>query len=526
MKSKNSIYLNLLSILPLSIIPICVVSCKDFYTNGNIGGLSNDWNNKIKQECKTIEQNYKNDPTNEENKKKYELLSQKTIQITTGGKVNDFSFNQMVWETISAFSKAINNDSNRYYETLSISQDMSNDAYNYAIANGYKIWILTGFQQETLLKNWLSIGRNKERFDNEKIKVITVDWYNENLTLPGRLLGLNFKTQESSFVVAYSAAKLLSEIYPGNNNIKNRYFNSFGGGDFSGVTNFNYGFYEGLRQWNSEQNSNDTKVASTYVNSNESVDLTTSFSITNDSRAKVNNAVDGYNNGVEPKVILPVAGSLTSVAIDRVLAKKSQQWIIGVDTDASLSFPSNKNLILTSSEKKIAIAVYKALSLFYGLNEALDNDALDIKVNEDFEIVDENNKLINMNKTGGYKEGFVDVSKSTLDPSLKFSNGTTYATRFDEIVEQTYERFFASGLLENNKPNNINDPVTFNNVFYGFMTAGNLSTYFNPAIFGDKSRNIIGVNSWLNGRLFNENKFLNNSFVQNNIPLLKRKDEL
>lgn len=559
---STSVILTSLSFIPIVLVNSCGFN-KEFYSNNDIGGLT-DWLGQTKdrveakakeiraKESGNINVGTENEMSIEQAKK---LLNQKTILISTGGKVNDNSFNQLVWETVSSFSKSIGNNKNRYYETQAIDQNMQNDAYNYAINNGFKIWILTGFQQETLLGNWLKIGKNKERFDKAGIKIITVDWYSNSLTQPGRLLGLNFKTQESSFVVGYSASKLVSEIYPGidDKSIKNRYFNTFAGGDFSGATNFNYGFYEGLRKWNSEQIDNSTKVASTTVSKNVSVDLNTSFAITNDSRAKVNNAIDGYSSQNAPKVSMPVAGSLTSIALDRVQEKKSEQWIVGVDTDMAKSFNTMKDLILTSSEKKISIALYKALSTFYGLSEELDGNKInDIRMvwdNENYLIqqkqqnrnINDNLSLVsNYNFVGGYSEDFVSVSKSTLNPNLKFAadhkieslRNKTYAQRFDEIVVETWNKFFGedkkSGEFEKNKPSELeiyNGPIFFNNPKYGGMTANNLDNYFNLAIFGgtakfyvyeldkdgtikldeqgkpilknEEERTIVGINSWL-----------------------------
>ncbi len=551
-------FLKNFSVGALMLSPIgLVASCSSndskysFYTSDKIAGI-NSWlesvglsgaieskANKIREKYNVYKQKYENDEINEDEKKEFEkvkleesLLNQKTIHISAGGKVNDQSFNQLVWETVSTFSKSIGNPNNRYYETLAISQNMQNDAYEYALSNGFKNWILVGFQQESLLSNWLRLGNNKTRFRNAGIKIITIDWYPSNSidgVDPGHLLGLNFRTQEAAFTIAYSAAKLVAEEFGGNGeeSIRNRYFNTFAGGDFSGATNFNYGFYVGMQKWN-EKNDESKKVASTIKSNFEAVDLGTSFSVTNDSRSKVWSAIDGYGNiegfksQYAPKVIMPVAGSLTSVALDRVKDKKSDQWIIGVDTNASLTFPNEKGLILTSLEKKISVAVYKALSLFYGLDDVLKEESFekhnDLTLKWDSE---ENNYLLfkiqkgesevltNFNVVGGYKDGFVGVSKSTLSDER-------IAKKYDEIVEETWSVFFDNESNEECLYSHfINYPITnenvlgwYNNVLQGQMTAGDLTTFFNPYIMGgdvqykDDSGKIIaeekfsGINNW------------------------------
>lgn len=521
MKLRKSLVVSISALAFISPIALVTSCSKEFYSSSDIGGVETWLKNSVgstttvKEKADQIKQDYKNNPNNQDNKLAESLLNQKVIQITTGGKVNDNSFNQLVWESISSFSKSIGNNNSRYFETDAIVQGLQNDAYDYAISNGYKIWVLTGYQQESLLKSWLETGKNRERFNEAGVKIITVDWYSGELVESGKILGLNFKTQESSFTVGYAAAKLVSEVYPGSQNVNNRYFNTFAGGDFSGATNYNYGFYEGMRRWNAEQSSNDTKVASTIVSNSESVDLTTSFSITNDSKAKVNSAVDGYSTGVAPKVIMPVAGSLTSVAIDRVKEKKSDQWIVGVDTDMSFTYPSDKGFLLTSSEKRIAIAIYKALCLFFGLNSALGDEGINqvnmVWQNDEYLIKDKSSgQISSYNVAGGYAEGFVGVSKSTLNSKLKFNDGAnagkTYAQRFDEIVDETWDKFFGedgmSGLFESTlvptSEQLAKGPAYFNNPKYGQMTAGDLTTYFNKVILGTDNFDYLVVNSWLN----------------------------
>lgn len=487
------------------------------YVKSDIGGLNNYFNsdnldNKNQVLIDKADWIRKNGNINQK-----KLLDQRTILITASGRVNDQSFNQSTWEAVSKFSKEINNDSNSYFETLVINQATQNDAYDYAVHKDYKIWILTGFQQGILFKSWLSIGKNKENFDKKGIKIITVDWYNDSLTEPGRLLGLNFRTQEAAFVSSYSAAKLLNEINKENSTrFVNPYLTSFAGGDFSGATNFNYGFYDGLRQFNED---NDYKV-----NVNKVV-LNTGFSSTPDARYTIKNIVDGNGDTEgEPQVILPVAGSLTGTTLDAIKEKKSNQWVIGVDTDQALAFPNDTKYLLTSIEKRIAIAVYKALVSLYGLNDGK-YDTINIFKDTEYEInledikdvegnvipigsIISNNKLSSANIQGGYASGFVGTSKSTLNPNLKLKNGKTYAQRYDEILNEIEDEFYGkdkksgrlntpigtqNGLkpsqgtinnfkkaIENNSDKNA--ILALKNVLFGYMTSDNLTTYFEPII--------------------------------------------
>lgn len=540
---KKTLFLSSLAASSLLGI-MSVVSCNndsDYsrYSFDDIGGLRDEFNPNQSENKKLID--FANNIRKSGTEKQKEALTQKTILLTTGGDVRDQSFNQSVWEAMSKFSREIGNPNNSYFETKSISDAAQCDAYDYALSKGYKVWILTGFQQGELLKTWLRIGKNKERFANEGVRVITVDWFAdkemEELTPQGSIMGLNFETQQAAFVAAYSAAKLLKEINQENNNLyNNAKFNTFGGGDFAGVTNFNYGFIEGIRQFNEdvlEFNKNSNVKHNYFVApSSDSIELSTGFAPTIDSRAKVELQVD-HN---KPQVVFPVAGSLTANAIDFIKAKKSGQWVIGVDTNQALAFPNDKGLLLTSVEKRISIAIYKALAVVYGV-AGFDSEKMDSFLPQGYSFNIETGFFESVNKAGkketkncdvkkGYDASFVGTSKSTLSSDLKFKNGTTYAQRYDEITSQTWDEFFGTkdkvgrfdlsvnqteeyegfdkqmiskkGLLPSQtiidnfitsitaeiKPDElttiISNILSLKNVKIGFMTAGNKSTYFDP----------------------------------------------
>ena len=473
------------------------ISISKNYVSTDIGGLREEFNPDIPVDQPNINKKLVNkvksikESTKPDDQRKKELLNEKTILITTGGKANDKSFNQSVWEAISKFSREIGNDESTKFETVTISNADQFRAYDYAISKGFKFWFLTGFQQESQLRSWLALGNNTQRFIANDTIVVTVDWYPGDAPddkdpfskVKGRILGLNFRTQEGGFVASYAASQLLSEINADqiNSNVKDPKFksgetflNSFAGGDFSGSTNFNYGFYEGMRQFNQDmidgvisQKLPSNKTSEYLIRSTSPFEWSTGFAITNESKKKVELQVDGVKVGdvlQQPQVIFPVAGSLSAVAIDRARDSKNGQWVIGVDTDQSLAFPDDKGLLLTSVEKKIAVASYKALLTIYDLAD-YDGETSKNKVN----LIDKNHRMDpksrkiqakkaadkwedeNLNSEGGYKEGFVNISKSTLDPNnFKFTTKEyTYAQRYDEIVKNVWDSFFGS--KENNE---------------------------------------------------------------------------
>ena len=140
-------------------------------------------------------------------------------------------------------------------------------------------------------------------------------------------------------------------------------------------------------------------------------------------------------------------------------------------------------------------------------------------LNDDNLIVNEKNNLTNFNAVKGYKDGFVDVAKSTLDQNLKFQNGSTYAQKYDEIVANTWDEFFGNekkklkgrfnvnkSEFENNKKGlkptkdeikmfekaiadsnnlskeNIEAILNLKNVLFGSLTQNNQKNYFEPTL--------------------------------------------
>ena len=455
-----------LTFMSLPLVVSCASSGKKGvgqYVSSDIGDLQGQFNPGEAQNSKLIAEVARIRASTDETAKT--LLNQKTILITTGGKKNDKSFNQSVWEAISKFSREVGQAENAFYETSVISNSAQFNAYEYALSKGYKFWFLTGFQQEGQLASWLQIGNNIERFKANKTVVITVDWYpgdapaapNVLSQVRGHILGLNFKTQEGGFVAAYSAAQLLSEIHAEDPNqfpSGATYLNSFGGGDFSGVTNFNYGFYEGLRQFNEDMMAGTIfpNQAKYFIRASAPVELSTGFALTNAAKAAVERQVDGTPGQMPPQIIFPVAGSLTAATIQRVRAKNQGQWIIGVDTDQALAFPNERDSLLTSVEKRIASAVYKALITLYGLTYT---DAVNLLPPayqlDDQRAIHHQGHLSNFNSVGGYDRQLVGVAPSTLSAQLVFQkrqNRTgkplTYAQRYDALVAATQQSFFGS----------------------------------------------------------------------------------
>ena len=411
------------------------------------------------------------------------ILNNKIIQITTAGKVTDNSFNQMTWEAISEFSRNVgfNLDMSSYKETKSMSTNEIHQAYSDALNKQYKIWVLTGWQHSSFFQSWIQI--------------------------PGTCISLNFRTQESSFLIGYAISQYLNEKYPDDETKK--IINTTAGTDTAGSTNFCYGFLEGIRAWNKEQTDETKKIFSNVYKADSKVFLETTYEPNNPlTRNEFTLSITGQGKEIfkeqAPTIVMPVAAdwSNTAANIIKETNKLDQQWVVGVDSNMAISYgPTYAPYFITSSEKRIGIATYKALCFLLGISQTLSLPELYPNSNETNWIINLESKKIEQNSVesnmivnGGIELGFVGASPSTL-------SNESDAKRFDAIIEETKNKFFGENSSENllntvdqallakyNEAKLSNNIAEYNlavfnlaNVLYGEMNANN-KEYFNLVV--------------------------------------------
>ncbi|MDK2819529.1 MAG: BMP family ABC transporter substrate-binding protein [Mycoplasmataceae bacterium] len=332
-------------------------------------------------------------------------VQRSSILITTGGVaagVTDKSFNQSAWGALQLYQQQLKIPGKikvTYRET-------SNDtelpaAYDYALRQNYKNWVLTGFQQTKMFENWLKVGGNKAKFITSKSVIIAVDWDGSSFVPEGQFFGFGFKTNESSWIVGQAAAAYLTQT--GNKS----HLSSFGGGIFDGITDFNNGFLQGMSDWNESNPSKKVKFYSGNDPSN-TIDLSTGFVANPESTSKINNILGTNEN--KPQIILPVAGQLTTSTLDRIKDSKSNQMIIGVDSNQALAFPQNKTTFFSSVEKRTAVALYKALTMLSGVPL----DFISGAINDNGFEIDFVPLVKNQYVKYGFDKDFVGYSPSTI----------------------------------------------------------------------------------------------------------------
>ncbi|MGL4343127.1 MAG: BMP family ABC transporter substrate-binding protein [Metamycoplasmataceae bacterium] len=419
MNKSKKLLLGLGGMIVVSTTLLSVVSCSsdsNLYTKTNISGIQ-DFSKKYEEKINAAIGNSS-------------ITAPKTMLITAGGKVNDNSFNQSVWEAVSTIGFQTKNLNNSYYETLN-SNDLEK-AYDAALSGNYKAWVLTGFQQSTYIEQWLNKGQNMQKIKDNKITIISVDWRVDSSTPKltklhenGNIITLNFRTQESAYVIGYSAAEYLFNNYG-----KDAAISSFGGGVSDGVTNFNNGFLQAILDWNETNSDKKIKFKSGGKNSGtitDEIELNSGFD-SSDSKAR---EIVGRSVNSGAQIILPVAGSLSQTVLEEINKQGSSganKMIIGVDSNQAVAFPTFSQKIFSSIEKKVDVAVYKVL-LQLSVKGALGAD----------DILSSYDGTKSIDVVGGFDLDFVNYSKNTIKNQSEGINA---------ILLKNLNNFYKSGSFE------------------------------------------------------------------------------
>ncbi len=381
---------------------------------------------------------------------------QSVVLITALGKVNDKSFNQSINAGLELYGKQTkqNNGEISFIETK-VETDLDS-AYSKALKEKRKVWVLSGFQQKANIKNWMNKPGNKDKFIKLGAVIVGVDWDGTTIVPQGHFFGLGFRAEQAAWVVGMAASEYYSKtISP--------FLNTFGGLPSDSVTNFTNGFLQGMLDWNTSQDKNNTNKFVQFRSGNEkqdSVNLNLGF----DSQAAetVNEVKKIIGTGEEaPQIILPVAGSLTTNVLEDIRNKKSKQLVIGVDSNQAVTFPSFSKLFFSSIEKKVGLAVYKSLILLSGITLNYNDKVFDDNGFEGEFSKNEKNAVVKY----GFNKGFVGVSESTVEDKVEINKLLVkYKSQFLDKSEKG-EIIFKDMTVETANQKILNDMVIKINKF-------------------------------------------------------------
>jgi basic membrane protein A len=153
-----------------------------------------------------------------------------------------------------------------------------------------------------------------------------------------------FATDQASFLAGYAAASVT----------KTGKIGIFGGVDFAPVTDFMDGFVLGVQYYNDKHETN-IEVLGWDMEKREGL-FVGRFCCAAEGRAITEQLLDA---GAD--IILPVAGEDVGQGALLAVKSRSNAYIIGVDTDWTVTFPKYKDIILTSILKNLDVSVVQVV---------------------------------------------------------------------------------------------------------------------------------------------------------------------
>lgn len=252
----------------------------------------------------------------------------KICEVTDAGGVDDRSFNASAWAGAQLAAKEFGEA--KYLESQQQTDYEKN--INAFLEENCDLIVTVGF----LLGDATSAAAQA----NPDQKFAIVDFAYDP-TIPN-VLGLVFATDQAGFLAGYVAAA----------STKTGSVGTFGGIQIPSVTAFMDGFALGVKYYN-EQKGTNVQVLGWNPDTQEGL-FAGNFESTDDGRRLGETLMD---EGAD--IIMPVAGPV-GLGTAAAVKERGNAWIVGVDTDWTVSSPDFADVILTSVQKMIDVAVYEA----------------------------------------------------------------------------------------------------------------------------------------------------------------------
>lgn len=253
----------------------------------------------------------------------------KVCEVTDTGGVDDRSFNATAWEGAQMAQKDLDFEA-KYLESQQQTDYEKN--INAFIEEKCDLIVTVGFLLGDATKAMA------EKNPNQKFAIVDFAY---DPTIPN-VLGLTFQTDQAAFLAGYLAAA----------STKTGKVGTFGGIQIPTVTIFMDGFAMGVKYYN-EQKGGKVEVLGWDPEKQTGL-FTGNFESTDDGRKMGETLMD---EGAD--IIMPVAGPV-GLGTAAAVKERGNAWIVGVDTDWTVSAPDYKDIILTSVMKKIETAVFTA----------------------------------------------------------------------------------------------------------------------------------------------------------------------
>ncbi|HPD40465.1 MAG TPA: BMP family ABC transporter substrate-binding protein [Anaerolineae bacterium] len=254
----------------------------------------------------------------------------KVGMVTDMGGIDDKSFNATAWKGVEMAIKDLGIDGS-YLESQQ-QTDYATNIMQY-IKQGANLIVTVGFL--------LADDTAKFAAENPNVNFAIVD----NSSLGPNVRGLTFSTDQAGFLAGYVAAAAT----------KTGKVATFGGINIPPVTIFMVGFEAGVKYYNQQKGTN-VQVLGWDTAKNNGV-FAGNFESTDDGRRI---AEEFMSEGAD--VVMPVAGPV-GLGSAQAVQEHGNAWVIGVDTDWTISAAQYKDVVLTSVMKNMDVAVYDTIKL-------------------------------------------------------------------------------------------------------------------------------------------------------------------
>jgi basic membrane protein A len=254
----------------------------------------------------------------------------KVGMVTDMGGIDDKSFNATSWKGMERAQTELGVEV-KYLE----SQQQTDYATNITqfINQGYNMIVTVGFLLADDTKSFA------EKYPNTHFAIVDNDSLGKNVR------GLTFSTDQAGFLAGYAAAAAT----------KTGKVATFGGINIPPVVIFMVGFEKGVEYYN-QQHGTSVQVLGWKTAENNGV-FAGNFESTDDGRRI---AEQFMSEGAD--IIMPVAGPV-GLGTAQAVKEKGNAWVVGVDTDWTISSPDYAAVVLTSVLKNMDVAVYDSIKV-------------------------------------------------------------------------------------------------------------------------------------------------------------------
>ena len=239
------------------------------------------------------------------------------------GGIDDASFNQNTWEGVQMAIDQLGVDG-KFLESQA-QADYENNIIEFA-EQGYDLIITVGFL--------LGDATYKMAKQYPDVKFAIVDYPTGGAETPN-LQGILFNVHEASFPVGYLAAAMADQLDPADPVVA-----YIGGMQIPPVEEFIVAYENGVKYYNEKYGKN-VKFTGVYVGDFEAPDQ---------GKIQANSLID---EGAD--IIMGVGGKTGNGGI--AAAKERGKWGVGVDVDQYYTLPNEKDILITSTVKRLDKAV-------------------------------------------------------------------------------------------------------------------------------------------------------------------------